>query len=528
MRRVVLLVICFLVFSFMLLPAYNLATNHPFLYVKGDSSSAWWDTDWQYRICHVIWGASNAGIDYQIQIVAINSSGTDGGGKVYIDNQTRSDFGDVRFVANDGSTLLSYWAESVFDGENATFWVKVSDDLSASYVTIWMYYGNPTATSQSNGTNTFVVFDDFEGSTIDNSTWTVIGQVTTSNVFAFTGTQCMKQGLGSSQIYLTNMPVASNFAVGAWFRDTPSVNGIEAGLMVQSQDCKEFVGYDSSRPFDLDTAHYFSQVDFYAATYWSISDINRTAAFHQMEIEYTDRAYMLIDGVMQTYKGTAGSPIYISLGSNWAGAIGNAFWDSFYIRKCVNPEPVQGSWDANAANIAVTGITSSKTVMGQGYELNLTVASANLDSYEEEFNLTVYASLFVDSQNITLSFATSQNVTLLGENSTYVPFTLNTTDYPYGNYTISAYAWSIGGETNTTINNYTKGTIAVTIPGDIDGDFKVDLSDLVLLANAYGTNPNFAPKGDHRWSPNADIDDNGVVGLSDLVILATHYNKHYP
>ena len=523
MRRVFLAIILFLVCSFMLFPAYNLVTDHPFFFAKGDSSNAWWNTDWQYRICHVIWGAFGAGIGYQIRIVVINGSGADGGGTVYVDNQARSDFGDVRFVANDGSTVLSYWAESVFDGENATFWVKVSDDLSASYVTIWMYYGNPAATSQSNGTDTFVVFDDFEGSTIDNSTWTVTGEVTTSNVYAFTGTQCMEQGPGISQICLTSMPVTSNFAVGAWFRDTPSVNGIEAGLVVQSQDCKEFVGYDSSRPFDLDTAHYFSRVDFYAGTYWSISDINRTAAFHHMEIEYADRAYMFIDGVMQTYKGTVGVPIYIGLGSNWADASGNAFWDSVYIRKCVNPEPVQGSWDANAANIAVTGVTSSKTLIGQGYGLNLTVASANLDSYEEEFNLTVYASLFVASQNVTLSFATSQNVSLPAENSTIIPFTLNTTDYPYGNYTISAYAWSIGGETNTTINNCKGSMIQVTIPGDIDGDFKVNLADLVLLANAYGSKP-----GDTNWNPNADVNGNGVVDLADLVLLANHYGQHYP
>jgi hypothetical protein len=232
---------------------------------------------------------------------------------------------------------------------------------------------------------------------------------------------------------------------------------------------------------------------------------------------------MFIDGVMQTYKGTAGVPIYIGLGSNWVDASGNAFWDSFYIRKCVNSEPIQGSWGANAANIAVTGVTSSITLIGRGYGLNVTVASANLDSYVEKFNLTVYISLFVVSQNVTLSFVTSQDVILLGKKSAYGPFTLNTTDYPYGNYTVSAYAWSIGGETNTAINNCTGSIVKITSPGDIDGDFEVSLQDLVLLASAYGSKPASA-----RWNPNADIDGNGVVALMDLVILAQHYGQHYP
>jgi hypothetical protein len=63
----------------------------------------------------------------------------------------------------------------------------------------------------------------------------------------------------------------------------------------------------------------------------------------------------------------------------------------------------------------------------------------------------------------------------------------------------------------------------VTIPGDIDGDFKVKLVDLVILALAYGSRP-----GEPKWNPNADIDGDNVVGLSDLVILALHYGQHYP
>jgi parallel beta-helix repeat protein len=59
--------------------------------------------------------------------------------------------------------------------------------------------------------------------------------------------------------------------------------------------------------------------------------------------------------------------------------------------------------------------------------------------------------------------------------------------------------------------------------GDINFDGKVSLTDLVLLANAYGSK-----LGDAKWNPNADIDNNGTVGLSDLVALAQHYGQHYP
>jgi hypothetical protein len=61
------------------------------------------------------------------------------------------------------------------------------------------------------------------------------------------------------------------------------------------------------------------------------------------------------------------------------------------------------------------------------------------------------------------------------------------------------------------------------LAGDINGDGKVDLKDLVLLAFAYGSVP-----GDPNWDENADLDGNGRVSLTDLVTLALHYGQHNP
>jgi hypothetical protein len=99
----------------------------------------------------------------------------------------------------------------------------------------------------------------------------------------------------------------------------------------------------------------------------------------------------------------------------------------------------------------------------------------------------------------------------------------NTTGLAYGNYNLSDYALPVPGETNTADNNFTAGVVHVTIPGDLNGDFKVNLQDLVILADAYGTTP-----GDTNWNPNTDINNNGKVSLTDLVILALHYGQHYP
>ena len=83
----------------------------------------------------------------------------------------RTDFGDIRFTDDDGSTLLDYWMESKVDSNYAIFWVEVADNLESSAQTIYVYYGKADATTTSNGTNTFSFFDDFSG---DLSKWTVL------------------------------------------------------------------------------------------------------------------------------------------------------------------------------------------------------------------------------------------------------------------------------------------------------------------------------------------------------------------
>jgi hypothetical protein len=94
---------------------------------------------------------------------------------------------------------------------------------------------------------------------------------------------------------------------------------------------------------------------------------------------------------------------------------------------------------------------------------------------------------------------------------------------PYGNYTIWASCLLPAGENSLANNKCTGGTIIITIPGDINGDFKANLQDLVLLSNAYNSHFN-----DSKWNPNADINGNGAVDLADLFLLANHYNQHYP
>jgi hypothetical protein len=170
-------------------------------------------------------------------------------------------------------------------------------------------------------------------------------------------------------------------------------------------------------------------------------------------------------------------------------------------------------------DVAVTNVTSSKTVVGQGYSLTINVTIENQSETSETFNVTLYANA---------TSIASQTVSLTIGNSTTITFTWDTSGFAMGNYTIWAYATPIPGEIQTADNTLANGSILVTIPGDVDGDledghYDVDLFDAVKLLACYG-----AKEGDSNFDPNCDIDGSGQVFLFDAVILLSRYGQKYP
>lgn len=165
-------------------------------------------------------------------------------------------------------------------------------------------------------------------------------------------------------------------------------------------------------------------------------------------------------------------------------------------------------------DIAVTNITS-KTIVGQGYSMSINVTVENQGDWAETFNVTTY----YDSNII--NFTTVPNLQS-GEEITVI-FTWNTIGVAKDNYTIKAVADTIPGETDTTDNTLINGWVVVTIPGDVDGDFDVDLYDAVKLLVVYGVK-----KDNPKYDPNCDIDGDGSIDLYDAVRLLTHYGEKYP
>jgi len=172
-------------------------------------------------------------------------------------------------------------------------------------------------------------------------------------------------------------------------------------------------------------------------------------------------------------------------------------------------------------DVAVTDIITSKTgclpnpTVGKGYNVQVNVTVENQGDSAETFNVTLYANSTEIGTQIVSGLPNGM--------STVLVFNWDTTGFAYGNYTLSAYAWPVPGETDLADNTFIDDWVIVTIPGDVDGNFRVEIFDVVGITSRYMTR-----KGDPRYSPNADLDGDGDIDIFDVVGCTSHYGQHYP
>ncbi len=166
-------------------------------------------------------------------------------------------------------------------------------------------------------------------------------------------------------------------------------------------------------------------------------------------------------------------------------------------------------------DIAVTNVKTSKTIAG-GTIVYINVTVENHGQVAETFNVTAY-------YNQTTAIDTKPVTNLAISGSTVVTLSFDTSTVPKGIYAISATAGPILGESNTADNNYTDGTVQKAMLGDLNGDGKVNIVDISIVAAAFNTRP-----GDQKWNPNADLDNNAVINIVDITKVAKEFGKVDP
>jgi uncharacterized protein (DUF2141 family) len=73
---------------------------------------------------------------------------------------------------------------------------------------------------------------------------------------------------------------------------------------------------------------------------------------------------------------------------------------------------------------------------------------------------------------------------------------------------------------NPSDNRLAGPTITIRFLGDINGDGKVDMKDIGVLARLFGIKA-----GDTNWNPDCDLNSDGKINLRDVAMAAKNFGK---
>lgn len=126
----------------------------------------------KFRVPVILTNAGSALSQHQIE-VKLNTSALVSSGKM------NSLGRDIRFLNKQGDEL-NYWiADGTMNSTSTSIWVLLDTLGAYAKDTVYLFYGNTSATAKSDASKIFAFYDDFNGSTL-SSAWTTCGGGTAS------------------------------------------------------------------------------------------------------------------------------------------------------------------------------------------------------------------------------------------------------------------------------------------------------------------------------------------------------------
>lgn len=167
---------------------------------------AWWSSNWSYYKRINITDTSNQMVNLTsvVQIV------------VPYDSDMQTDFDDIRFVNAQSGLELDYFLGGKIDSQNATFFVEIGSVNNSGITPIDMYYGNPSVSSTSNGTNTFIFYEPFESDLSDRG-WTNEGYGTLITNVSHSGSGSVLINGGTSPTNALTYDITNGLYSFSWF-----------------------------------------------------------------------------------------------------------------------------------------------------------------------------------------------------------------------------------------------------------------------------------------------------------------------
>lgn len=169
-------------------------------------------------------------------------------------------------------------------------------------------------------------------------------------------------------------------------------------------------------------------------------------------------------------------------------------------------------------DLAIYNVTTSSNLAAQGDLVDIHVDVLNQGTIGVVFDITPYYG------NIPIKTTTETLLTAGSGIPIRYTLTWNTTGVPYGFYDISTTVSTYINENDLTDNSFRDGTVMVTIPGDVNGDRKVDIYDGSFISSHWYPGPPIGPLG---YDMNADINNDGRVDIYDVGIINLNWQKSW-
>ncbi|OIO80682.1 hypothetical protein AUJ84_02810 [Candidatus Pacearchaeota archaeon CG1_02_32_132] len=413
-------------------------------------------------------------------------------------------FADLRFT-NSSSSPLDYWLQDIVNSSSVTAWVEVDSLTASGNTTVYMYYNNADVNTTSNGTATFLLFDDFDDGTIDTNIWTEVDQAGGDEITEHDGSLWFARDINDAwdkAVYSDDSFTRSNlsFEFDYWWR---SNNAEYDALMMGWKDDGTGVSY----------------VNFVYA-YYNIGGSGSGTSITQMVYEDGTGKGSLTGHTWDTNQSydvrvqmkSAGGAFYdysTNNGSSWTNAYDSSYstestlhvgwpfysgtheFDNARVRQWMTNEPTISFGSEEQADTTPPTIT-----------LNEPVSEYNTSSQTIDFNFTaiedftgdINCSLYIDSAYQTEN-ATTQNNTLTN---------LQASDISHGSHN-----WSIScTDSSSNTNSSSNRSFYVDIQGP-------SFSNIV-----------YSPNSTDSTDPNANLTFNSTVSEDRMSINTVILQYH--
>ncbi len=291
-------------------------------------AQSWWDTSWSYRR-GITLSSTTSLDDYQVKI-ELSPANTDNYAHILPNGD------DIRFTGSDGTTLQDYWIEKWDNTGTSTIWVEIKDSGTDK---LYMYYGNPSASSASDGGATFEFFDDFEDG--DISDWTNAGEGggEIENSIVYAGNYAMKMASPRGYVYKSFSSISSDRVFEWMARDAYTSYYSDYGIHANVYDWTNSIDINFKGDGNIGNCDgaYTTICTYSADTWYNLKDIIHPSSDTHDIYVYNDDGSLRGSLTSASTRGTVNSFNGFAL---YVGNNGDTIYiDNVFMRKYTSPEP---------------------------------------------------------------------------------------------------------------------------------------------------------------------------------------------